>query len=65
MALAGLSRRTAIDERSHTLDWQRVQRDISRAELGHIDGAFLGGTVREIAEVNRIDDAGYEKHPGI
>ncbi|NBA93561.1 aminotransferase class IV [Pseudomonas sp. R5(2019)] len=65
MALAGITRRVIIDELSHTLDLQIVQRDISSSELGHFDGAFLCGTAMEITEVSRIDDVIYEKNPWV
>jgi branched-chain amino acid aminotransferase len=65
MALAGITRRVIIDELSHTLDLQIVQRDISSSELGQFEGAFLCGTAMEITEVSRIDDVIYEKNPWV
>ncbi|MGE8176476.1 aminotransferase class IV [Pseudomonas fluorescens] len=62
MALAGITRRVIIDELSHTLDLQVIQRDISISELKQFDGAFLCGTAMEITEVCCINDVFYEKN---
>ncbi|WP_024678408.1 aminotransferase class IV [Pseudomonas syringae] len=65
MALAGITRRVILDELSHTLNLQVVQRDILYSELSQFDGALLCGTAMEINEVSCIDDVIYKKNPWV